>query len=166
METPTLKQGKQRGHQNRHRRKGEGWCTWTHIAPPCRPGTGDAGSGASLHPHHSNRAVPNTTSTPLVCDKMAKRVRLAQQEDEDRRARQEATNLGRIVENETGEEDDTEDDEGAGDERDIWSVTHVTEENFETTEGEAEDLYDQLMEMAGWKVTDNENENENDSILA
>ncbi len=41
----------------------------------------------------------------------------------------------------------------------------MTEEDFETTEGETEDLYDKLMEMTGWKVTDNENENENDSIL-
>ena len=47
----------------------------------------------------------------------------------------------------------------------VWSVTHVTEEDFETTEGETEDLYDKLMEMTGWKVTDNENENEYDSIL-
>ena len=39
--------------------------------------------------------------------------------------KQETTNLGRIVENETGEEEDTEDDDGAGDERDICSVTHV-----------------------------------------
>ena len=56
-------------------------------------------------------------------------MRLARQEDEDRRARQEGTNLGRIVENEAGEEEDTEDDEGDGDEREIWSVTHVTEED-------------------------------------
>ena len=76
--------------------------------------------------------------------------------------RQETTNLARIVENETGGEEDTE---GAGDERDIWSVSHVTEEDFETTEGELEDLYDKLMEMEGWKVRDNENENENDLIL-
>ncbi len=74
-------------------------------------------------------------------------------------------NLVRIVENETGEEEDTEDDEGVGDERNIWSVTHVTEEDFETTEDESEGLYDKLMEMTGWKVTDNENENENDLIL-
>ena len=71
------------------------------------------------------------------------------------------SNIDRIVENEFGEKEDTEDDEGAGDERDIWSVGHVTEEDFETTEGESEDLYDKLMEMLGWKVTDNENENEN-----
>ena len=39
----------------------------------------------------------------------------------------------------------------------------MTEEDFETTEGETEDLYDKLMEMVGWKstVTDDENENEN-----
>jgi hypothetical protein len=29
----------------------------------------------------------------------------------------------------------------------------VTEEDFETTEGETQDLYDKLMEMAGWTPT-------------
>ena len=52
-----------------------------------------------------------------------------------------------LVTGKSGEEEDTEDDEGDGDERDIWSVTHVTKEEFETTEGETEDLYDKLMEM-------------------
>ena len=33
-------------------------------------------------------------------------------------------------------------------------VTDVTEEDFETTEGESVDLYDTLMEMTGWTVTD------------
>jgi hypothetical protein len=28
----------------------------------------------------------------------------------------------------------------------------VTEEDFQSTEGETEDLYDKLMEMVGWKV--------------
>ncbi len=46
------------------------------------------------------------------------------------------------------------------DEKDIWDVAHVTEEDFETTEVETEDLYDKLMEMAGWKVTDKEKEND------
>jgi ribosomal protein L40E len=46
------------------------------------------------------------------------------------------------------------------DERDIWQVTDVTEEDWETTEGEAADLYDKLMEMAGWKVTDKQKEND------
>ncbi len=35
----------------------------------------------------------------------------------------------------------------------------MTEEDFETTEGETVDLYDKLMEMAGWIVTDEENQN-------
>ena len=46
-----------------------------------------------------------------------------------------------------------EDDEGAADERDIWEVAHVTEEDFETTEGDTEDLYDKHMEMTGWTGT-------------
>ena len=42
-------------------------------------------------------------------------------------------------------------------EREIWEVTHVTEEDFETNEGEVEDLYDKLMEQdGGRKVKDNE----------
>ena len=85
--------------------------------------------------------------------------------DRKTRTGQEESNVARIVENETREEEDTEDGEGVGDEREIWEVSHVTEEDFETNEGESEDLYDKLMEMTGWKVTDNENENENDSIL-
>jgi len=36
----------------------------------------------------------------------------------------------------------------------------LTEEDFETTEGESVDLYDKLMEMAGWIVTDEENQND------
>ena len=47
---------------------------------------------------------------------------------------------------------------GPGDETEIWEVAHVTEEDFETSEGASEDLYDKLMETSGWKVTDNENE--------
>ena len=65
-----------------------------------------------------------------------------------------------IVENEDGEEEDQEDDEGVPDERDICDVLHVTEEDFETTENETEDLYDKLMEMTGWTVTDKEKEND------
>ncbi len=34
---------------------------------------------------------------------------------------------------------------------------HVTEEDFETTEGESVDLCDKLTEMTGWIVTDEEN---------
>jgi hypothetical protein len=32
-------------------------------------------------------------------------------------------------------------------------LSHVTEEDFETNEGDTEDLYDKLMEMTGWNVT-------------
>ncbi len=32
----------------------------------------------------------------------------------------------------------------------------MTEEHFETTEGEVVDLYDKLMKMTGWTVTDND----------
>jgi hypothetical protein len=32
----------------------------------------------------------------------------------------------------------------------------VTEEDIEATEGEVENLYDKLMEMSGWKDTDND----------
>ena len=36
--------------------------------------------------------------------------------------------------------------------------SHVTSEDFETNEGETKDLYDNLMDIAVWKVTDNEND--------
>ena len=91
---------------------------------------------------------------------MAKRVSLVRQEDEDRRTRQEDVNLVGIVVKKSREEEDTEDVEGARDEREIWETVHVTEEDFETNEGETEDLYDKLMEMTGWNVTENENEND------
>ena len=41
----------------------------------------------------------------------------------------------------------------------VHQVPCVTEEDFETTEGESEDLYDKLMEMSGWTVTNKEKEN-------
>ncbi len=60
----------------------------------------------------------------LVCAKMDKRVSLSRKEDEDRRAKQEDVNLVGIVVNESGEEEDTEDVEGARDEREIWEAAH------------------------------------------
>ena len=91
---------------------------------------------------------------------MVNRVSLSRQEDEVRRTRQEAANLARIVVNESREEEDTEDVEGARDERKVWEAAHVTDEDFETNEGDVEDLYDKLMEMTGWNVTKSENEND------
>ena len=40
--------------------------------------------------------------------------------------RQEESNVDNIVDSESGEEEDKEDDDGVVDERDIWEVTHVT----------------------------------------
>ena len=70
--------------------------------------------------------------------------------------REEVVTVSIMVEEESGEEEDKEDDEGVVDERKIWEVTDVTEEDFEMTEGETVDLYDKLMEMVGWTVTDND----------
>jgi hypothetical protein len=72
---------------------------------------------------------------------------------EDRQLRLQEANVATILENDAGEEQDNQDDEGATDERDIWEVAHVTEQDFETTEGETEDLYDKLMSMTGWTPT-------------
>ena len=53
-------------------------------------------------------------------------------------------------------QEEQEDHEGDVDEREIWQVTDVTEEEFETTEGETVDLYDKLMAMSGWTVRDHD----------
>ncbi len=70
--------------------------------------------------------------------------------------RQEAATVSIRLEEESGGEKDKGDDDGTAEEREIWQVTAVTEEDLETTEGEAVDLYDKLMELAGWKAVDNE----------
>ena len=45
------------------------------------------------------------------------------------------------------------------DEREIWKVTHVSEEEVDTTEGEGVDFLDELLEMPGWtQVNDEETE--------
>ena len=99
------------------------------------------------------KCTDKVTVLGLVCAKMAKRVLLARQVEEDRQLRLEEDNVATILENDSGEEQDNQDDEGTADERDIWEVAHVTEQDFETTEGETEDLYDKLMVMAGWTPT-------------
>ena len=59
-----------------------------------------------------------------------------------------------IVEDNPGEEDDMDEDE-----REIWKVTHVSEEEVDTTEGEGVDFLDELLEMSGWpQVNDEETE--------
>ena len=42
-----------------------------------------------------------------------------------------------------------EDDEGVQDEREIWEVTHVSDHDLETTEGEGVDLLAELLELTG-----------------
>ncbi len=105
-----------------------------------------------LAPQELRTVVADTTDSGVSYWSTGRRVILERQEDENRRERQETVNLNSIVQNNVGGDEDKEDDEGDGDERDIWEVEHVTEEDFQSTEGETEDLYDKLMEMVGWKV--------------
>ena len=89
-------------------------------------------------------------------EKMAERVQVAPQKEEDRRIREEAGTVGNLHDDDSTGQEEQEDHEGSVDEREIWEVTDVTEEDFETTEGETVDLYDKLIEMVGWTVTDND----------
>ena len=60
------------------------------------------------------------------------------------------------------ESDDGEgmvDDDCFPDDREVWEVTHVREEDVETTEGEGVDFLAELLELAGWtQVNDEETE--------
>ncbi len=42
------------------------------------------------------------------------------------------------------------------DDREVWEVTHVREEDVETTEGEGVDFLSELLEVAGWGQVDDE----------
>ena len=48
------------------------------------------------------------------------------------------------------------DDESFPDDREVWEVTHVREEDLETNEGECVDFLAELLEMAGWGQVDDE----------
>ena len=48
------------------------------------------------------------------------------------------------------------DDDGFQDDREIWEVTHVSEEDLETTEGEGVDFLVELLEVVGWGQVDDE----------
>ncbi len=69
-----------------------------------------------------------------------------------RRVRQEVSN---ITQDHQVEEEDREDDEGVQDEREIWEVTHVSQQDLEMTEGEGLDLLAQLLELVGWSQINN-----------
>jgi hypothetical protein len=70
---------------------------------------------------------------------MTGRVPFARQEKEDRRVRQEVFN---ITQDESVDGEDMVDNDGFQDDREIWEVTHVCEEDLETTEGEGVDVLD------------------------
>jgi hypothetical protein len=88
-----------------------------------------------------------------VVRKMAERVECARQEEEDRRVRQEVCNSPQE------ESDDGEgmvDDDCFPDDREVWEVTHVREEDVETTEGEGVDFLGELLELSGWTLVDDD----------
>jgi len=70
------------------------------------------------------RDVDRVTVLGLVCEKMAEQVVCARQEEEDRRVRQEVSN---IPQDESVDGEDMVDTEGFQDEREIWEVTNVCE---------------------------------------
>ena len=107
----------------------------------------DSTRAAAANENKTYQNMDRVTVLGLVCEKMAERVGLARQEEEDRRSRKEAAS---IAQDHPGEEEDMEDDEGAQDEREIWQVTHVSEEELETTEGEGVDVIVQLLELPRW----------------
>jgi len=102
--------------------------------------------------YHSTDRV---TVLGLVCEKMAERVALARQEEEDRRVRQE---VWIIIQ----DDEDMVDDDGfqdSCDDREIWEVTHVREEELEMNESEGVDFLAELLELVGWsQVNDEETE--------
>ncbi len=65
----------------------------------------------------------------MVSEKMADRVEVSWQEEEDGRIKEETVTVGSLDDEESTPQEDQEDDEGT-DEREIWQVTDVTEEDF------------------------------------
>ena len=69
------------------------------------------------------------------------------------------TKSGRITQDESVDEEDMVDPDGFPDDREILEVTHVCEEDLETTEREGVDFLDELLELVGWsQVNDEETE--------
>ena len=93
------------------------------------------------------RRADRVTVLGLVCEKMAERVPCVRQEEEDRRVRQEVCNS---PQEESGDGEGMLDDDCFPDDREVWEVTHVREEDVETTEGEGVDLLGQLLDLTGW----------------
>ena len=89
----------------------------------------------------------------LVCEKMTERVVCARQEEEDRRVRQEVRNG---PQEELGDGEGMVDDDCFSDDREVWEVTHVREEDVERTEGEGVDFLPELLELSGWTLVDDD----------
>ena len=63
------------------------------------------------------------------------------------------------TQDDTVDEEDLEDDEGAQDETELWEVTHVSDQELEATEDESVDFLVELLCPMGWpQVNDNETE--------
>ena len=57
---------------------------------------------------------------------------------------------------ELGDGEGMVDDDCFPDDREVWEVTHVREEDVETTEGEGVDFLAELLELEGWGQVDDE----------
>ena len=86
-----------------------------------------------VDPRHGVRNVPNTRSSQQELTHVF-------------RTRQ---SVSIITQDDTSDEEDLEDDEGVQDEGEIWEVTHVSEQELETTEGEGVDFLAELLELVG-----------------
>jgi hypothetical protein len=118
--------------------------------PPHRPREAGTDRGEDVHDteeaqEHNHKKMyhrkDSVTVLGLVCEKMAERVEVSRQQEETRRIREETVTVDSVDDDDSTAQEDHEDDEGAVTEREIWQVTDVTEEDFETTEGEAVDVY-------------------------
>jgi hypothetical protein len=99
------------------------------------------------------RGADRVTVLGLVCEKMTERVVCARQEEEDRRVRQEVRNG---PQEELGDGEGMVDDDCFSDDREVWEVTHVREEDVERTEGEGVDFLAELLELSGWTLVDDD----------
>jgi hypothetical protein len=99
------------------------------------------------------RGADRVTVLGLVCEKMAERVVCDRQKEEDRRERQEVRNS---PQQELGDGEGMVDDDCFPDDREVWEVTHVREEDVQTTEGEGVDFLGELLELSGWTLVDDD----------
>jgi len=92
----------------------------------------------------------SVTVLGMVSEKIVACVQVVRQPKEDRRIREDAGTVGNLHDDDSTGQEEQEDHEGSVDEREIWEVTDVTEEDFEMTEGETVDLYDKNSSWRWW----------------